>query len=289
MKGYAKLIQKIQEHTQSCIKRFCTRQMKEIEILCNLNGGLKPHRDPKGRLHAAKDGYQDTVGKVYRKGQYIPMDFENENAFYSQPNFKSPIYRKIKLIDEMTEDVKIAFSDFCVENPDTSEISEYKIDGIVFSFGSTWENKFQDEYGNGKINAYLYIKAASIGYLNIFMETMQSMVASKKDLNIKDLKRQKELEKSLKGDAPVGKQTIKGKIIGLPIRENYYGIQHKMMLELENKATVYGSLPSKIFNAEVGDIVEFTATFELAEEDHTHSFFKRPSKALIVETNCVTE
>ncbi|UOK16999.1 hypothetical protein [Vibrio phage phiKT1024] len=107
MKGYTKLIQRIQDHTKSCIERFCTRQAKEIEILCTLNGGLKPHRDPKGRLHAAKDGYQDAVGKVYRKGQYIPMDFENENAFYSQPKYKIPLYRKIKLIDEMIEDVKM--------------------------------------------------------------------------------------------------------------------------------------------------------------------------------------
>lgn len=288
MKGYTKLIQKIQDHTQSCIERFCTRQAKEIEILCTLNGGLKPHRDPKGRLHASKDGYQDTVGKVYRKGQYIPMDFENENAFYSQPKYKVPLYRKIKLIDEMIEDVKIAFSDFEVEDPDNESVS-YKIDGIVFSFGSTWENKFQDEYGNGKINAYIYIKAASVGYLNIFMESIQSMVASKKDLNIQELKRQKELEQSLKGDAPNGKQTIKAKIIGLPIRENYYGIQHKVMLELENKSTAYGSLPAKIFEAEIGDIVEFTATFESCGDDKTHAFFKRPSKALIVETNCVTE
>ncbi|UOK16777.1 hypothetical protein [Vibrio phage phiKT1024] len=118
---------------------------------------------------------------------------------------------------------------------------------------------------------------------------MQSIVASKKERNIKELKHQKELEQSLKGDAPNGKQTIKAKVIGLPIRENYYGIQHKMMIELENKSTAYGSLPAKIIDAEIGDIVELTATFESCEEDKTHAFFKRPTKASIMETEDVIE
>lgn len=80
-----------------------------------------------------------------------------------------------------------------------------------------------------------------------------------------------------KGEAPVGKQRIKGKIISVKTFEDYYGVVSKMTVKLENGATVYGTLPKCVPLDHRGEI-EFTATFENAKNDTTHSFFKRPSK-----------
>ena len=67
---------------------------------------------------------------------------------------------------------------------------------------------------------------------------------------------------------------------------HYYdaGVDFKMLVELENKSTVWGSQISSLIDvdADIGDLIEFTATFTQAENDDTHSFYKRPSKAKII-------
>lgn len=68
----------------------------------------------------------------------------------------------------------------------------------------------------------------------------------------------------------------------MPCVDSYYGIQFKMFVELENGSTIYGSLPSKISEAEIGDKVSFSANFTHADDDDTHAFFKRPTKAKII-------
>ena len=55
-----------------------------------------------------------------------------------------------------------------------------------------------------------------------------------------------------------------------------------MMVVLENGATAYGSVPSSISNIERGQSVEFSATFEVSNNDKGHAFFKRPTKAKIL-------
>ncbi|QPI14039.1 hypothetical protein MYO4S_00288 [Serratia phage 4S] len=85
--------------------------------------------------------------------------------------------------------------------------------------------------------------------------------------------------KTDKGEAPVGKQTIKGRIVFTKVEDGFYGPSAKMMVELPNKSTVYGTLPKCIPLDHRGDI-EFTATFNYGN-DTTHSFFKRPTKASV--------
>lgn len=83
-----------------------------------------------------------------------------------------------------------------------------------------------------------------------------------------------------KGEAPDGKQVIKGTVLRVKIYEDFYGIVSKMTVELENKSTVYGSLPKCVPLDYRGEI-EFKATFEQAKDDKTHAFFKRPSSVKI--------
>ncbi|ANM46447.1 hypothetical protein BI036_gp021 [Morganella phage vB_MmoM_MP1] len=86
-----------------------------------------------------------------------------------------------------------------------------------------------------------------------------------------------------KGIAPEGKQTVKGTIVRVKTYEDFYGVTSKMTVELENKSTVYGSLP-KCVPLDYRGTIEFKATFEQAKDDNTHAFFKRPS-SVEIESN----
>lgn len=85
-----------------------------------------------------------------------------------------------------------------------------------------------------------------------------------------------------KGEAPVGKQVVKGKVVSTKVYQDYWGVSAKMMVRLENGATVYGSLPG-IVDINYRGTIEFKATFEQAKDDSTHAFFKRPSSVKIEE------
>lgn len=127
----------------------------------------------------------------------------------------------------------------------------------------------------GVDTCYVYIEAASKGYINIIRNFLEEINNKQKEIQ--------EQNKPKKGIAPEGKQVITGTILGLPCTENYYGIQLKMFVELENGSTVYGSLPSKLYEAEIGDKIQFSANFTHAEKDNTHAFFKRPTKPQFIK------
>lgn len=84
-----------------------------------------------------------------------------------------------------------------------------------------------------------------------------------------------------KGVAPTGKVVVTGKIQSVKTFDDFYGPVSKMLVVLENGATVYGSLPKAIPIDHRG-MISFSATFEHAKDDNTHAFFKRPTKAEVL-------
>lgn len=87
------------------------------------------------------------------------------------------------------------------------------------------------------------------------------------------------------GPAPRGKQTIEGEIVGYKVVDGYMGGTStlKMIVLLDNGSKVYGTSPTSLMDANKGSRVQFSATFEAPrDEDETFAFFKRPTKAVIV-------
>ena len=245
----------LNNHTKTCQKRFMTLMEREMDVLSELNNGVSPSMDCTGRLHAANDGFSDVSGQFYVKGQFIPIPWSaQEDAFFMIPNTKN-WEKRLKLSGEILDEI--------LENLNT------ELDGIELSTGKVFKQ-------NDTNNAYLYIKASSQGYLNIAFDYFKEVMEEQ----LKKIEESK--PKVIKGLAPEGKQRILGTILGMPIVEGYYGYAYKVFIELENKSTVYGTLPSKISHAEIGDKVAFTSTFTVAEDDDTHAFFKRPTKPEII-------
>lgn len=84
--------------------------------------------------------------------------------------------------------------------------------------------------------------------------------------------------------APKGRVTIKGRVLGTKVKDTMWDSILKMTVEAEEGYRVWGTVPNSIyFDVRKGDIVEFTATVEPSETDNLFGFFKRPTKAQILE------
>jgi hypothetical protein len=56
-----------------------------------------------------------------------------------------------------------------------------------------------------------------------------------------------------------------------------------MLVRDDRGFKVWGTVPSSLPNTDRGDKVTFTASVERSNNDETFGFFKRPSKATLIE------
>ncbi len=249
------LVTLLDKHNNACHSRFQKEQQRIAESMAIGNDDVPPTIDDLGRLHAPVDGYfVDDI--FYTKGQFIPMPhIESDDCFFTMPSLKSYSTR-FQLSGEALKEVQA--------------LDQKALTGVSLSFGATFDRR-------GVNHAYVYIKSATLGFFNLTTEWLKKFELEKKNART---------EKP-KGNAPTGaKQAVTAKVIGLPSYESAYGYnqyEFKLMAELDNGATIFGTLPKALYDAEIGDTVSFTANFELAEDDTTHAFFKRPSKATLIK------
>lgn len=243
------------------------------------NNGLEPTTDSKGRLHAPCDGYmmpnadkwdyghKDYSDVLFGKGEFLPFldDPYSDKVGVNVKDFSSKF--KVKVNDDvkmMIEECKQIFD-------------------INVSFGKEWEYK-----GHKQRYAWIVGGTKEKHFAAFVEEEMQSVIDA--------AKAQQELKKAEKGIAPEGKVRVRGKILNMSAQATYHLYNSsvyadKVLIELENKSTVYGTLPAKIANMGtdevIGMVVEFNANFTHAKNDNTHSFFKNPSKIEIIEEEVV--
>jgi hypothetical protein len=93
--------------------------------------------------------------------------------------------------------------------------------------------------------------------------------------------------------APTGRVQVEGEVLSHRYQDSYFGTAHKMLVKLDDGNKVWGtvaeSIESSLFDTTTqsytelrGQRVRFTATFEQSKDDEHFSFFKRPSKAVVV-------
>lgn len=238
-------------HREKIVKR--AEELNSGFIMHSLLGkslGIKsvnPTEDADGRLHAPFDGYlwenpRTNDIEEYGGGQYLPVTDEWDDLEKPEYTVEHGFW-KLRLTDEMYKILE-SKSVFAVQTPYKSwEISGTKAHMV-------------------KVRAHVSYLEAIKTYSN---EVFDKLYA---------------LDKLNKGIAPEGKQTVKGTIVRVKAYEDFYGMQLKMTVELENKSTVYGTLP-KCVPMDYRGKIEFKATFEQAKDDNTHAFFKRPSSVEI--------
>lgn len=85
-----------------------------------------------------------------------------------------------------------------------------------------------------------------------------------------------------KAEAPEGRVTVTGTVVGLKWKENGWGGALKMTVKLDDNARVWSTAPTaydskgEAIDFERGDRITFTATFERAKDDPSFAFGKRP-------------
>ena len=82
--------------------------------------------------------------------------------------------------------------------------------------------------------------------------------------------------------APEGKVTVEGEIVGFKVTENDYGTVCKMIVKVEAGWAVYVTQPANL-EVEKGDRVRFIATLTQSPTDPLFAFGKRPTKAEVIK------
>lgn len=198
------------------------------------------------RPHAPFDGYlwENELGEVeaYHAGSYLPYVTELDN--FDKPEYTGDHgWWKLRLTQAMYDDI-------------------FDIYGIQFRV------------------PYKRWTMENVEVLMVEVRAHKSILEAIQAFSSKWFDDYYESLKADKGEAPVGKQTVKGQVVSVKDWMDIYGPVFKMTVKLENGATVYGSLP-KAVPADYRGEIEFKATFTQAVNDTTHSFFKRPSSVVI--------
>lgn len=116
--------------------------------------------------------------------------------------------------------------------------------------------------------AYCYIKINSTYALGI-----QSAVSEINELL--------ESVREIKGIVPEGRMELQGTVMKLKVELSPYGPSMKMLVQLQNKGTIWGTVPKSISHVQERQQIQFTATVTRSK-DASHGFFSRPSKSKII-------
>jgi hypothetical protein len=237
---------------------------------------LEPILDSDGRYHAPCDGYKffichlagslsDLEEKIYAGGQYLPYENFDEGKFYGEMQFRH------KLMVPATFWKEVIDSNYWLKRATAYEPSKiYQYNGFdvrnIWFFFTKWE----------------------LGHIIPIFNVLLEQAEEEKPVLP---------PKPPKGIAPEGRQSVTGTILNYKEVDGPYGSVSKILIELENYSTIWGTFPSidvydegpnrELWLKAGGDFrgmkITFTATFEHANKngvvDVTHSFFKYPKKA----------
>ncbi len=84
-------------------------------------------------------------------------------------------------------------------------------------------------------------------------------------------------------DAPEGRIVINGIVLAFKLQSSQFGDTLKMLVQDDRGFRVWGSVPKSLDDAERESRITFTATVTASDRDAKFGFFKRPTKAEILE------
>lgn len=263
----ALLINAIVEQDQRLIK---IRQRVQ-EAAASRNDGVPPTVGKDGRLHAPHDGYE-WEDNLYHGGSYLPTPADLLQAIQENKGFMFSTRNCHK--NEKSVRVKSTTDTFNSIMEDLNSAQEelgIKLDMVKVTHGSVWDSN----------QCYIYVAST-------YPTLIKTLEDYAHEVKIKAF----EEAKKLKGTAPTGRQQVTGKVLSIKVPSYYDHIQvTRMLVLLDNKSTVFGTVPNALLEQEVsiGDTVSFAATFTHADNDTTHSFYKRPSKPMLTKQEGSTQ
>ena len=256
---------------QRGIKAYDTRLQRAA---ANRNEGAEPvFSEKSGRLHAPSDGYVwvwqegDTeCESTYLAGQYLPFPKERESislgAFGEQTKFVIPADRADKFMMQWQELPAV-----------TRE--------IVNVFAS---RVFDDKHG--KPMRYVTVSQCPQDICEAIREKLVGDLIrlQKYKQEQRDAERaERDAAHEAGEDAPEGRVVITGTVLAFKVQESMYGDVLKMLVQDDRGFRVWGSVPASLEDAERESRITFTASVTVSDRDAKFGFFKRPTKAQVIE------
>lgn len=113
-----------------------------------------------------------------------------------------------------------------------------------------------------------------------------------------EIQAQREAEKAAAKEVPVGRHQVVGTVLKTRYQESSFGEILKMLVKTEDGYLLWGTVPSALQiledpNTECqrglakGDRISFTAKLEPSKDDPKFGFYKRPTKAEVIEAVAV--
>ena len=256
---------------QRGVKAYDTRIKR---VAAEYNEDLEPvYSEKSGRLHAPCDGYVWTwwegdheLEGTYLAGQYLPFSKERESiirgGFTGQTEFVVPAERADKFMSQW-------------QNLPASTRE------IVCIYQS---RVFDDKKGNPM--RFLTISKCPEDICEAIHEKLIGDLVRLQKYAQEQQKseREKRDEAHEAGeDAPEGRIVITGIVLAFKLQSSQFGDTLKMLVQDDRGFRVWGSVPKSLDDAERESRIAFTATVTASDRDAKFGFFKRPTKAEILE------
>tara|TARA_R100000234_G_scaffold1188_1_gene1057 strand:- start:2379 stop:3218 length:840 start_codon:yes stop_codon:yes gene_type:complete len=253
------------------IKAYDTRIKRAA---AEYNDDLEPiYSEKSGRLHAPCDGYvwtwceggNDLEG-TYLAGQYLPFPKERESilggGFTGETEFKTPADRADKFLSQWRN---LPASTREIVHIYQSRVFHDK-KGIPSCFLTI--SKCPEDICEA-------IREKVIGDLVRLQKYAQEQQQSERE--------KRDAAHEAGEDAPEGRIVITGIVLAFKLQSSQFGDTLKMLVQDDRGFRVWGSVPKSLDDAERESRITFTATVTASDRDAKFGFFKRPTKAEILE------
>lgn len=240
------------------------------------NGDLPTESECDGvvRFHAPYDGYihvwvkgDEEYEATYLGGQYLPYDSDNESL-------GSFGFDSATMIWSVPSERAVKFEE------------EFKATGIT-AIHVRVTGEYRDKHTDDLVRMVEIshcpkdVIARITDYLMGDIYRLQAIAAEKEQAE-KDARDNAHKNGE---DVAEGRQVITGVVLGMKWKESQYGSTLKMLVQDDRGFRVWGTVPSSLADADLNreDRIQFTGTVEQSHDDSKFGFFKRPSKAAIIE------
>jgi hypothetical protein len=217
------------------------RKERALDKVSELNGGVRPNIDEKGRMHAPFDGYRDPHDRVYNGGEFMASLIEEADECGFEFSPKEFSFPKSKARVKTSRDAAVA-------------VYEQSLDlntGITVSYGESWKE-------NGIDVCYAYVIDSNKTIENAFIAAMSKFAPNEREAYLND-----------------GVHTVTGKIVSRKLFNGDY-VAWKMLVVLDGGEKLYGTAPAAVSENDVQRTITFTANFQAGKNGFT--YYKRPRK-----------
>ena len=253
------------------VKAYDTRIKR---VAAEYNDDLEPvYSEKSGRLHAPCDGYVWTwwegdheLEGTYLAGQYLPFSKERESiirgGFTGQTEFVVPVDRADKFMSQWRNLPASTRQIVCIYQ---SRVFDDK-KGNPMRFLTI--SKCPEDICEA-------IREKLIGDLVRLQKYAQEQQQSERE--------KRDAAHEAGEDAPEGRIVITGIVLAFKLQSSQFGDTLKMLVQDDRGFRVWGSVPKSLDDAERESRITFTATVTASDRDAKFGFYKRPTKAEILE------